>query len=216
MIAFALIAAVIFLGFVSLVFSGISLSVAYFLAKEPLRSRKLILAFWMPFLAVYVFSGICFWGNAIVANSIGTDIGVGDWFFVNISRNYSLYFVDTTEYGGHIGSSEGGFPLVSDIVEICERGNVIFGKSENGTFFSFNVETEKPEIYANESALIAAIPEAENAELVPAGNFYRQKAGQLYGAWHYVILTLSAGLTAAVVTALCRITLKTATTNLQS
>lgn len=44
MLIFALIATTILLGLLALVFAGITLLFAYFLAKEPMRSRKLVLA----------------------------------------------------------------------------------------------------------------------------------------------------------------------------
>lgn len=213
-VVFVLIFGAMLLGAFSMLVGALSLFIARFFVKEPNRTRKLFLAFFIPIFVMFSFPVTFGAGNAVVASFVGTDIGVGDWFYVNVSRNYSLCFVDTTEYGGHIGSSAGGISLVPDVVEICERGNVLFGELENGKFFSFNTESEKPEIYADKPALIAAAPEAEGAEFVPAGDFYRQKVRQLYGVWFHILPVLSVMLTAAGAIGICRFVLrKRPTTN---
>ena len=215
-VVFVLIFGAVLLGAFSMLVGALSLFIARFFVKEPNRTRKLFLAFFIPIFVMFSFPVTFGAGNAVVASFVGTDIGVGDWFYVNVSRNYSLCFVDTTEYGGHIGSSAGGVPLVPDVVEICERGNVLLGKLENGKFFSFNTESEKPEIYADKPALIAAVPEAKGAELVPAGDFYYQKAGDLHGMWRYAVPLLSAVLITATTIGICRFVLrKRPTTNPQ-
>ena len=197
----------ILLGVFAMLIGALSLFIARFFVKEPNRTRKLFLAFFIPIFVMFSFPVSLGFGNAAVSTFVGTDIGFGDWFYVNVSRHYSLCFVDTTDFGGNIGSSAGGVPLVPDVVEICERGNVLFGKLENGKFFSFDTETETPAIYADRSGLLAAVPEAKEAELVPAGDFYYQKAGDLHGMWHYAVPLLSAVLITASAIGICRLVL---------
>ncbi len=198
----------ILLGVFSILIGALSLFIARFFVKKPNRTRKLFLAFFIPIFVMFSFPVSLGFGNAAVSTFVGTDIGFGDWFYVNVSRHYSLCFVDTTNFGGDIGSSAGGFPLVPDVVEICERGNALFGKLGNGKFFSFDTETETPAIYADKSALHAAVPESKGAELVPAGDFYYQKARNLHGVWRYAVPLLSAVLITAAAIGICRLVLR--------
>lgn len=168
----------------SLIIGVIAVIISYFKAKNK-RKRKLFFAFTSPFIGFYACYVSAFFGSLIISEIKGVDTGVGDEWFVQISDNYVLSFIDIPDYGS-IYYSDGGEAFVSDIAEIEQQDNLIFGKTTSENYFSFNLENQELKEYDNLKNLILSNGN-KKLHFKKAYDFYIERRNEISGVWNYLI-----------------------------
>jgi len=173
------------LSFIIAIIGG--LITAYF-SKER-KKRKILLAFLAPFLGFYTlyFCGII--GSVIVSEIKKVDIGMGDAWYVPLKNNCQLLFIDLPEKG-YISNEETGQLLISDIIEIEEKGDAIFGKISDNEYFYYNIQTDEIKKFNNESELIE-INFGEKLRLTNAYEFYLTRYKDIAGNCFVIVGIIS-------------------------
>jgi hypothetical protein len=183
---------IIAIGVLSFILGSIGSLITYFLVKKK-RRRKILFAFIVPFLGLYTifFCGII--GSVIVSEIKKVDAGIGDAWYVPLKNSRQLLFIDLPEEG-YISNEETGQLLVSDIIEIEEKGDAIFGKISDNEYFYYNIQTDEIKKFDNESELIE-INFGEKLRLTNAYEFYLTKYKDIAGNWFvmvgFISLTIS-------------------------
>lgn len=183
---------IIAIGVLSFILGSIGSLITYFLVKKK-RRRKILFAFIVPFLGLYTifFCGII--GSVIVSEIKRVDIGIGDAWYVPLKNSRQLLFIDLPKEG-YISNEETGQLLVSDIIEIEEKGDAIFGKISDNEYFYYNIQTDEIKKFDNESELIE-INFGEKLRLTNAYEFYLTKYKDIAGNWFvmvgFISLTIS-------------------------
>ncbi|SHF41693.1 hypothetical protein [Chryseobacterium takakiae] len=183
---------IIAIGVLSFILGIIGSLITCFLVKKK-RRRKILFAFIVPFLGLYTiyFCGII--GSVIVSEIKKVDAGIGDAWYVPLKNSRQLLFIDFPKEG-YISNEETGQLLVSDIIEIEEKGDAIFGKISDNEYFYYNIQTDEIKKFDNESELIE-INFGEKLRLTNAYEFYLTKYKDIAGNWFvmvgFISLTIS-------------------------
>lgn len=167
----------------------IAIIITYFLSKSEKKKRKLLFAFFAPFIGFYSLYILAFAGSIFVSELKNVDIGIGDAWYVPVKDDYEILFIDVPETA-FIAKHESGQIFVSDITDIVQKDNMIFGKRSPQEFFSFNTITEEIEEFDNEKALFKS---ANNKKLrfVKVFDFYTQKRNEIAGFWFIIVGIIS-------------------------
>src|SRR5689334_17827280 len=88
--------AIFILSAIIAVFAGI---ITYFVSAKQKRKRKLLLATLSPFVGLYIAYFFALFGSAAVSEYKKIDIGIGDSWYVPLSTQCRLSFIDLPENG---------------------------------------------------------------------------------------------------------------------
>lgn len=116
-------------------------------------------------------------------------MGMGDAWYVPLKNSRQLLFIDLPEKG-YISNEETGQLLISDIIEIEEKGDVIFGKISDNEYFYYNIQTDEIKKFDNESKLIE-INFGEKFRLTNAYEFYLTRYKDIAGNWFVMVGIIS-------------------------
>lgn len=185
------------LGFIGGIISSV---VTYFTYKKERRRSKVIVAFMAPFIFLYTFYICGIIGLSILADQRNVDIGIGDDWHVPLENNHTLSFIDMYAPGSIV--EKGGRIVVWDIVAIAEKGDQVFGKTEDNQYFSYHSKTDEVQEFNTESELKAANTGKE-IKLMNVSDFYSQKKSEMISTWEYIsiaVLSLLIGVGAINIT----------------
>ncbi|MDD6211019.1 MAG: hypothetical protein PUB21_10480 [Bacteroidales bacterium] len=130
----------------------------YFFSKKEKRKEKNLLAIFSPFIALYTFYLSSLFGYGIIAEYKNTDIGVGDCWSVPLTNDYNLVFIDTSD----LASISGKEHIISDIKQIQQDRNIVYGKIQNGSYFTFNTTTNELKYFSDKKELKRTITSEKN------------------------------------------------------
>ncbi|MBW8524564.1 hypothetical protein K0U91_03950 [Chryseobacterium chendengshani] len=171
----------------SFIIGIVALLLIYFLDKGEKKKRKLFIGFSAPFIGFYSLYIFAFLGSVFVSEIKNVDMGVGDAWFVPLENKYELLFINLPETA-FIAKHDNGEILVSDITDIEERNNIILGKKDSDSFFSFNTDTEELKEFDNKEALSKAY---DKIKLENAYKFYSEKRDDISGSWFIMVGIIS-------------------------
>jgi len=160
--------------------------VATFTARSH-RKRKTILAVLSPFVGFFTFYFAGIAGLVAVSQATGTDMGIGDSWYVPLKGNYQLLFVDVPEQAS---INNDGPDIVSDVSRIGLRGSKAYGQTRNGEFFSFDFHRDKLIGYRDANAFSRA-EHFSISSLESAQDFYAARKWELAGKYELLVLVLA-------------------------
>ncbi|MPS63347.1 hypothetical protein [Chryseobacterium sp.] len=173
----------------SFIIGIIAVIIVSFILDKQKRTRKLFFAFCAPFIGFYTLYICAFIGSTIISQTKGIDIGIGDTWYVPLNNSYKLLFIDIPDYGS-ISDKNTGEIFLSDISEIEQRNDLIFGKMSSDEYFLFNTETRELSKFESEKGLTSSSGN-QKLSLKNVYDFYSERKSEARGYWFYLIGILS-------------------------
>ncbi|SHM22001.1 hypothetical protein [Chryseobacterium polytrichastri] len=188
-IGFVILIHLIVIFIVSIIIAVVGSIITYFISNKQKIGRKISFAVVSPFIGLYTlyFCGII--GSSIVSEYKKVDIGIGDAWYVPLENNHQLIFIDLPKYA-FIGKEDNGQLILSEVVEIEENGRLVFGKTLNNKYFSYNTKTDEVKDFNNEKELIIA-NSGRAIKLTNVYDFYAVKRDDIAGNWFIAVGILS-------------------------
>lgn len=169
------------------------------------RKRKILLALVSPFLFSVSWFFLTLIGMSVVAEWKGVDIGIGDSWYVRIDGDYALSMIDGTE-SGFIDFK--GDQLQSDVRNLQQSGEKIYGSTDTGKYFSIDMKTSKISEYTREKDFLDN-ENLNNHTFSPesVGDYYNRRSSELAGYWMMAACVASLLASAVLVLVTCRFAL---------
>jgi hypothetical protein len=134
------------------------------------RPFKLAAAVALPFLLL-AYGGAAFTAYAIWCEVVrDVDPGIGDSWQVPIGNAHYFCMIDVTDSGYLLKGGCSGAPIVDEITELAQAGDVIAGASGSTGPFVLDTRTGAVEAVATVDAALARLPSP--APLQSAADFY--------------------------------------------
>lgn len=159
----------------------------FLLSKKENRKKNVLLIIQAPFIAFYTFYFTSLLGTGIISEYKKIDIGFGDIWYVPLSDNYELLFIDSPEqaYIKHEKNT-----ILSKIEEIRQNGNKIYGKTYNNDYFSLDTSLDELKYYSNKEEFNS--PFCNNGiALKNTTNFYADRRDEIAGIPLTIVAILS-------------------------
>lgn len=191
---------VIFIHLVAIFIIGIFISIVagaitiIYYRKDKKRRHRIFLSLIAPFFGLYTFYFTGLFGCTIVSEIKNVDIGIGDSFYVPLIDNCSLHFTDLPEYA-YI--SNDGREIIENISDLQQTDYLVFCKTYNNEFFSYDIENKLLKKFENESSLQMSFPEIK-IELVKTYEFYVAKRKSVIGSSLIIVGTVAFILSLAI------------------
>lgn len=189
--------------FLSLTIAFFSGLITYFVSNKNKRKRKLFLAIFTPFQILYTYYITAIIGTMIVSEIKNVDIGFGDSWYAPLTETSQILMIDLPEQS-FIESK--GETLISDVSNIQQVNEKIYGKTYAGNYFSINLTNNKLNKYANENELLKK-ESLKNIHLVKTMDFYQTRKEEVSGALNSIVIILSIIISIGTVLFFCRIIL---------
>ena len=192
-IGFVILLHLIAIFIVSLVISIIVGLLTYFLSNKEKRKQKVFAAILSPFFGLYTFYFVGLFGSIVVSEIKNVDIGIGDSFYVPLTDDCELRFIDSPEYA-YIENN--GQQIIQDVSRIEQIDYQIFGKTKDNEYFSFDAKQNELKKFQNENEL-----KVENSnrkiDLIEINHFYSNKKNEVAGLSLIIVglISLTAGVT---------------------
>jgi len=156
-------------------------------SKEEKRKRKMLFALLSPFIGLYSLYFLGLFGSVFVSESKGVDIGIGDYWYVQINDNCKLSFIDLPEQA-YLEDDDNALIEGVELIEQIE--NEIVGKTYDGLYFSYNFKTKYFKQYKNESELLIA-NNSPKSNFKKAIDFYSDKRNEVSGIYFIFVGIIS-------------------------
>lgn len=173
-IGFVLIVHLFFIGIVSCLIAAILLIISLIVSRKENRQRNIWSSIICPFVGLYTFYFCSLFGSGIVASIKNVDIGIGDAWYVPLSNNYQLLFIDVTDEAFIQNNDE---IIISGVTEIQQAGNRIIGRTDL-RYFTCNLNTNEIRNYTSVQDLKKQNPRLQ-VKLEEAFGFYLKKKNEL-------------------------------------
>ncbi len=148
----------------------------------------MILAFIGPFVAFYTFYIVGIIGFSIVSERKKVDIGIGDAWYVPLKNDYQLLFIDLPEQASINTGNK--LTLVSQVTQMEEFGNLVFGKTLDNEYFFVDLKTNEVKTFQTEKEL-SVLHVDKKLNLVDTTEFYSERKNDIMGYWPLLIMLLS-------------------------
>ncbi len=172
----------------SFICAVVSCLLTYFISGKDRRRNKMILAFIGPFVAFYTFYIVGIIGFSIVSERKKVDIGIGDAWYVPLKNDYQLLFIDLPEQASI--NTGNGLTLVSQVTQMEEFGNLVFGKTLDNEYFFVDLKTNEVKTFQTEKEL-RVLHVDKKLNLVDTTEFYSERKNDIMGYWPLLIMLLS-------------------------
>lgn len=90
------------------------------------RKQKTLFAIITPFILLYTWYFVALIASAVVSDKKGVDIGIGDTWYVPITEDYILLFIDIPELASIEKKKDG--TILRSVSHIQHKGNYIYGE----------------------------------------------------------------------------------------
>jgi hypothetical protein len=170
--------------------------ITYFVGKKEKRKRKVFVAFTAPFVGLYTLYICGLIGASIVSEVKKVDIGIGDSWYVPLENNRQLLFIDLPEQA-YI-AKENGQILISEVSAIDEVGSLVFGKTDDHKYFSYDTKTDEVKNFDTEKELRISNSKKE-FKLQNAYDYYSDKKGEIADYWLLLVGLISLMISIGVV-----------------
>lgn len=176
-IAFVLIFHLIVIGMLSGLIAIIGSLGCYFFSRIESRKRNILTMIIAPFVALYIMYIVGLVGSGIVSEYKNIDIGIGDAWYVPLSNECQLWFIDVTEAGYIYRDNE---TVLSEVTHLQQVDHKLFGKTAKDTYFSYDVVLNTLTEYATDEELISQNTDVK-FNLIKAIEFYGDKRNEIAG-----------------------------------
>jgi hypothetical protein len=162
-------------------------AITYFISNKIKRTRKIVFAGISPFVLFYALYFFGLFGLIIISRVKNVDVGIGDTWYVPLSNNYRLLFIDMVEYGD---IEKNGKTVISEISLIQQNNNKIIGKTRQNNYFSYDTKTNELKENLTEKEMISQNLDI-NPRLISAIDFYQNKWNDVFWFWLIIIGAIS-------------------------
>lgn len=176
-IGFVIIIHFILIGLISGLIATIASIITYFSSKKESRKRNIWTAIITPFVGLYTLYICGLIGSGIVSAIKNVDIGIGDAWYVPLADNCQLLFIDIPEQA-YI--EKNGQTVISEVSQLQQAGNKIFGKESNNKYFFYNTSTNELKEFETENELII-LNSNKKPNFINAIEFYSEKRNDVAG-----------------------------------
>ena len=153
----------------------ISSIIAYFISRKERRKRKIFFIIISPFIGLYTMYIVALLGSIVLSEYKHIDIGIGDAWYVPLSNNCQLLFIDVPELGSIEHENQ---TVISEVSHIQQIGNQIYRKAYQGKYFSYNITDNKLREFPNEIDFKNAIAN-DKVVLKTAIDFYYKRRNDI-------------------------------------
>jgi hypothetical protein len=172
-VIFAHLIAILILSVLVSLFSGVA--AIFLVKKKEKRKHKIFLAFAAPFFGFFTFYFTVLFGSILISELKQVDIGIGDYFYVPLSKECKLGFVDTFEHG-FIECNEKD--VIQNISEIQQGDSRILGRTYDNKYFAFEIDRNELLEFTSEHELQT---EHDKVDLIDVNKFYSEKRDSIVG-----------------------------------
>ena len=191
-IGFVIIIHFIFLAILSGIVAAISAAVTFFITKnKEKRKRRIFLAAFLPFqffFTVYILGVL---GSIMVSEIKGVDIGIGDSFYVPINETCEIQMIDIID-NAYLECNDQ--TVISRVSSILPTEKKIFGETEDGKFFCYELNNSELREYSEFSELTSK-ENSPDLKLIEIPEYYHQRRNKVAGT-----ATIIVGIIALVLT----------------
>ncbi len=177
-IGFVIILHLIVLAFISGIIAAISVSITLlFFENKEKRKRQVFSATFLPFqffFTIYILGGL---GVVIVSEFKGIDIGIGDSFYVPINETCEIHMIDMID-NAYLNCND--LSVISQISKILATEDTIFGETENGNFFCYDINSSEIRQYTDFMELMT-IEKSSNIQLIEISEYYHKRRNEIAG-----------------------------------
>ncbi|KGO85542.1 hypothetical protein [Flavobacterium suncheonense] len=188
------------LGLTIAFFSGL---ITLFISDKNKRKRKLFLSIFIPFQILYIYYFTALIGTMIVSEVKNVDIGFGDEWYAPLNETSQILMIDLPEQAFVKSNGE---TLISDVSNIQQIKEKIYGKTYDGKYFSINLTNNKLNKYINENELLKK-ESLKNVDLVKTMSFYEKRKEEVSGTLNIVVIIFSIIISIGIALFSCRIVL---------
>jgi ABC-type multidrug transport system fused ATPase/permease subunit len=188
------------LSFVIALFCGL---IAMFVCNKEKRKRKIFLAFFTPFQAIFTLYFSALIGIMIVSEIKNVDAGIGDAWYAPLNESCQVLMIDLPEQAYIVC---GETTLVSDVSHIQQEEDKIYGKTYEDKYFSLNLENSKLNEYLSENELIQT-EKIKKLHLRETLDFYQKQKWEVSGTLTILAGILSVLISIGSVLLFCRLVL---------
>ena len=157
--------------------------VTYFISRKERRKRKTFFIIVSPFIGLYTMYFVALLGSIVLSGYKQIDIGIGDTWYVPLSNNCQLLFIDAPELGFIEHDNQ---TVISEVLQIQQMGNEVYGKTNQGKYFSYNTTDNKLREFSNEIEFNNAVAN-DKLILKTAIDFYYKRRSDIAGISQIVI-----------------------------
>ena len=177
-IGFVIIIHFIALAILSGIVAAISAAITYFTSRnKDKRKRRIFLAMFLPFQFFYTIYILGLVGSIIVSETKDVDIGIGDSFFVPINKTCQIQMIDIIDNAYLECNDES---VISRVTSILPNDQKIFGETEEGKFFCYDLNNSELREYSNLSEL-ASNENQPDLKLIEISEYYQKKRNEVAG-----------------------------------
>jgi len=204
-IGFVIIIHFIALAILSGIVAAISAAVTFFITKnKEKRQRRIFLAAFLPFQFFFTIYILGIAGSIMVSGSKNVDIGIGDSFYVPINETCEIHMIDIIDNAYLDCNDQTVIRRVSSILPTEKK---IFGKTEDGKFFCYDLDNSELREYSD----FIELTSKENSpvlELIEIPEYYQKRRNEVVGQATIMIGIIALVLTIAIMWLTRKIVLK--------
>lgn len=181
----------------------VSAVVTYFVSNSDKKKRKLFLSAFIPFQVLYTLYILGLTGSIIVSEVNDVDIGIGDAWYAPLNENCRILMIDLPD---HAFIECDGQSLVSEVLQIQQIDNRLFGKTSDNTYFALDLANHDSRMYSSSKALMESEKISE-LNLVETQQFYNDRKWEVSGRAITIVGLLALGITILIAFVLIKLTL---------
>lgn len=177
-IGFVIIIHFIALAILSGIVAAISSIITYLISKnKEKRKRQIFLALFLPFqffLTIYILGLI---GSIMVSELKNVDIGIGDSFHVPINESCDIQMIDIID-NAYLDCNDQ--TVISQVSSILPTDEKIFGETEDGKFFCYEINSSELREYSDFTELTTS-ENSKSIKLVEIPDYYHKRRNEVAG-----------------------------------
>lgn len=177
-IGFAIIVHFIALAILSGIVAAISATTTFLISKnKEKRKKRIFLATFLPFQFFFTIYILGLIGSIIVSQIKNVDIGIGDSFYVPINETCEIQMIDIID-NAYLDCN--GQTVISKVSNILPTKEKIFGETEDGKFFCYDIKSGK--LGEHSDFIELTIREnSESIQLVEMPEYYHKRRNEVAG-----------------------------------
>lgn len=181
-IGFVILVYLVSIFILSTIIAIIAVILVFAFSKKGKRRRKILFATISPYLTLYSFYILFLIGDIIVSVSKDVDMGIGDYWYVPISEDCKLSFIDLPE-NSFIECEDQ--TIINGISGIQESGSEMYIDSDEDGYFRFDVPTQKMDTITTFE--YNSVVESRKLQMVKAYDFYRKRIKSTAGNYFIIV-----------------------------
>lgn len=161
----------------------------YCTGSKQTRPRRLFFATAAPFTGLFSLYFFYLTAAVIISGLKDTDIGIGDTWYIPLSRDSRLLFIDLPEqaYIEYKGQT-----IIDEVSHLDMTGDTVTGQTYDHTYFIYNATTGTLQVSDKPSSDIPAVQ-------TEAWDFYIARKNALTGNWVVMAGMLAAGISVGII-----------------